>query len=210
MARSAISVLDTELGWIWSAASTSPKMPAAMRSTLAWRVSSAGVPMTRISPGKSGPSVRDATTAAAALLLPMRLWPHAWPIPGNASYSATRAIDRPGPPDAACHECRGQPSDAGRDREPFGLQEPGEPPGRLVLLEGELGMGMDPRGEARRARHHPVQVTVEGHWASPVGCARKRRRTPQASTGSMASVPSAPSTSEIPRRATGVGSRSGR
>jgi len=33
--------------------------------------------------------------AAATLVVPMMLWPQAWPNPGRASYSARKAIDGP-------------------------------------------------------------------------------------------------------------------
>src|SRR5262249_27007098 len=84
--------------WIIMAASTSRKTPASINRTLPAPPSSAGVPITWISPANG--SVPSATANAAPAPVPavaMTLWPHACPIPGNASYSAMIATRGPGP-----------------------------------------------------------------------------------------------------------------
>ena len=77
--------------------------------------SSAGVPITlTVMPrsSASGASARPAPAAAAAITL----CPHAWPMPGSASYSAQIAIgERPGP--GGGDEGGGQVAHAGVDGE---------------------------------------------------------------------------------------------
>src|SRR5215468_2468050 len=84
--------------WIIMAASTSRKTPASINRTLPAPPSSAGVPITWISPTNG--SVPSATANAAPAPVPavaMTLWPHACPMPGSASYSAMIATRGPGP-----------------------------------------------------------------------------------------------------------------
>ena len=83
-------------GCIIKAKSTSSKAPLARSFTFPAPPSSAGVPMMEIRPGSSfikGASPRNAPTEQVAI----RLWPHPWPIPFKASYSARNATVGPSP-----------------------------------------------------------------------------------------------------------------
>src|SRR5438067_2272600 len=81
-----------------SAASTPSNTPPFMSWTLPLPRSSAGQPMTRTRPRTPSSMSRSARNAPIAAV-PMRLWPHPWPIPGSASYSPSIATT--GPPDPA-------------------------------------------------------------------------------------------------------------
>ena len=84
--------------WTIIAASTPSKTPASMSRTLPAPPSSAGVPMTWMRPANgSRPSAWASAAPAPAPAVAITLWPHAWPIPGSASYSAMIAIVGPGP-----------------------------------------------------------------------------------------------------------------
>ncbi|MNI69110.1 hypothetical protein D3C73_1248410 [compost metagenome] len=81
-----------------SAASISSNSPCFTKLPLALPLvppSSAGVPKTNTSPPVSSAAVARAI-AAAVLIVPIRLWPQAWPSPGRASYSAKNPIFGPG------------------------------------------------------------------------------------------------------------------
>ena len=95
--RNGWSTTSNPNGWTMIAASTPAKNPLRARISLPELPSSAGVPSSRTRPGSSRPSAtawtsaRNAPVAAPA----MRWWPHAWPTPGRASYSARIAIVGP-------------------------------------------------------------------------------------------------------------------
>ena len=69
-------------GCSMKAASTSSKTPASASRILPPPPSSAGVPTTRIVPGKRTPLLAMASPAPSALVA-MTLWPQAWPMPGQ-------------------------------------------------------------------------------------------------------------------------------
>ena len=113
-------------GWIIIAASTSWNTPASRSLTLPAPPSSAGVPTTVIRPlNGRRPPTRLAATAASAAPAPapavaITLWPHAWPMPGSASYSAITAIVGPSPdPGTSARNAVGSPPTPRSTRHPW-------------------------------------------------------------------------------------------
>src|SRR5439155_1577600 len=78
--------------WTIIAASTPSKMPPRISFTLPPPPSSAGVPMTWIRPLGSRSRTAARPTPAPAPAAAITLWPHAWPMPGKASYSHMMAM----------------------------------------------------------------------------------------------------------------------
>ena len=128
------------------AASTPSNAPRRASSTLPPPPSSAGVPSTTTRPPSSRGRARRAASPAPRPAVPMMLCPQAWPMPGRASYSHSTAIV--GPPSPASRLERGVEvvgaTAGGRARasQRVGQQIVGE-----VLLEGQLGMGVDLVGD---------------------------------------------------------------
>ena len=83
-------------------------------------------------------AAEPAPTAAAAIML----WPQAWPMPGSASYSAQIATCS-GPLPARATNAVGRSQTPRVDGEARRLRAPQRASRRPLLLEAELGMGVD-------------------------------------------------------------------
>src|SRR4051812_11458822 len=95
-------------GWNIIAASSPSNAPASSSLILPPPPSSAGVPSSTTSPpvvATTRAAARNAPTAPAAI----RLCPHAWPISGSASYSATIATRAPPAVPARARSAVGRP-----------------------------------------------------------------------------------------------------
>ena len=138
-------------GWTIIAACTPSKAPCSSSRTFPPPASSAGVPTSRtVSPTSSATSAsaRAAPTPAAQ----MTLCPHAWPIPGSASYSAqTATVSGPEPYSATTAVSR-SPTPC--------LRRGGDACRGRVLLERELGVGV--HGAAQRDELRPTVVDGTG------------------------------------------------
>ena len=91
------------------------------------------------------------STAASAAPAPapevaMTLWPHAWPMPGSASYSHRMAMVGPSPVSMVARNAVSTPPTPVSTLKPCG-EELAEPAAGLLLLVGQLGMIVDPAGE---------------------------------------------------------------
>ena len=71
----------------------------------------------------------------------MMLWPQAWPMPGSASYSHSTAIVGPSDPARAANAVSSP--GAPLDGEALALEDAGEQVVGEVLLEAQLGVGVD-------------------------------------------------------------------
>src|SRR5262249_45642228 len=157
------------------------KTPAWRRRTLPAPPSSAGVPTTTTRPGNGRPAVP--ATAAAAAPAPaadaaLTLWPQARPIAGSAADPARirqgGARAGPGTP---------PPLDPAASL----LEELGEPGGGLLLLVGQLRVGVDAECQVPQLLGQPVhrlrhvgfqglQVAHRPSWGVVMGSPRRRRR----------------------------------
>ncbi len=81
-------------GWATRAISILSKAPCSAKVTFAPLVSSAGVPNTTTVPPISS-IICFNVIPAPVLIVPNKLWPQPWPIPGNASYSDKYATVKP-------------------------------------------------------------------------------------------------------------------
>ena len=129
-------------GWTIIAACTPSKTPRSSMRILPPPPSSAGVPMTlTVMPrsSASGARARAAPTADAAMML----WPHAWPMPGRASYSA-QMLRTSGPLPAVATNAVGRSATPASTVKPASFEGLRAPPARLLLLEAQLGVGVDP------------------------------------------------------------------
>src|SRR6266850_1719857 len=138
--------------WIIMAASTPSKTPASISFTLPAPPSSAGVPMTWMRPANG--SVPSAARAAPAPTpaVAMTLWPHAWPMPGSASYSAMMAIVGPAPePGIVARNAVASPPTPRSTRAPCVLDERGI--GEQVARRHRHDLGRRQHPVARQRRH---------------------------------------------------------
>ena len=113
--------------------------------------SSAGVPRNTTSPAHAS------RTAASAMAAPtpedaIVLWPQPWPRPGSASYSARTPIRGPSAPRPPVSRPRTRRGEAPRrvlHRVPVAGDRLRDPGSRLDLLEGRLGVRVDPMREVQ-------------------------------------------------------------
>ena len=91
--------MDRSLGCMIRDISTPSKIPSSSMVIFPLPFSSAGVPNTfSVPPMPYFSMISFKTTPAPAPLVPMRLWPQAWPSSGRASYSHKNAKVIPGFP----------------------------------------------------------------------------------------------------------------
>src|SRR2546430_9288855 len=159
------------------AACASAKTPRSRSRILPPPRSSAGVPTTlTVRPMSS--ATRAAAMPAPTAMAAIRLCPQAWPMPGEAVVlGAQGQVERPRA--GARHERRREASDTALDGEAGGVEGFGAPGGGALLLEGQLGMGVDAvaqRDQAVPARGDPLADGGSGiHGDLPAPVAGRRR-----------------------------------
>ncbi len=118
--------------------------------------SSAGVPMTlTVSPTSS--ATRAAASPAPTAIAAIMLWPQAWPMPGRLSYSAQIAMCS-GPEPARATKAVGRSHTPRFTSKPAADEALREPEGGALLLEADLGMGVNAMAQRQQIALGAIQA----------------------------------------------------
>src|SRR5437660_672766 len=146
--------------WTISAQSTVLNRPALMSLIFPPPPSSAGVPSTWMRPRGSWARMAASAAPAPAPAVAITLWPHAWPMPGSASYSQRIAIVAPSPVSIVA---RPEVPEVGVDRPGRGQQRVDRQEDDRVAERTQSAKRQERRAAARRVVEEERGVELPRH-----------------------------------------------